>query len=103
MVKVAILDIEKANEKLKQTQQKLNNALENGNIGIWEWDMKTGKAFIDSRTEKTLRMVPGTFENTFKAFKNLIHEEDISHFENAVNRSISENIPLETIYRLKVR
>jgi PAS domain S-box-containing protein len=101
MVNVAILDIEKANEKLKQTQQKLTNALENGNIGIWEWDIKTGKAFIDSRTEKTLRMAPGTFENTFQAFKKLIHEEDISHFENAVNRSISENIPLETIYRLK--
>jgi PAS domain S-box-containing protein len=101
MVNVAILDIEKANEKLKQTQQKLNNALENGNIGIWEWDIKTGKAFIDSRTEKTLRMVPGTFKNTFQAFKELIHEEDISHFENAVKRSISENIPLETIYRLR--
>ena len=25
----------------------------------------------------------------------------LSHFENAVNRSISENIPLETIYRLR--
>ncbi len=101
LVKVATLDIEKASEKLKQTQEKLNNALENGNIGVWEWDIKTGKVFLDSRTEKTLRMDPGTFENTFQAFKELIHEEDIYHFENAVNRSISENVPLETIYRLK--
>ncbi len=77
LVKAATTDVEKANKKLKKTQQKLNNALENGNIGTWEWDLKTGRAYIDSRTEKTLGLVPGTFENTFDAFKNLIHDEDL--------------------------
>jgi PAS domain S-box-containing protein len=101
LVKAATLDIEKANKKLKNTQNKLNNALENGNIGTWEWDVQSGRAYIDARTEKTLGIQPGTFENTFEAFKSLIHEEDLCHFENAINKSISENVPLETMYRLK--
>jgi PAS domain S-box-containing protein len=101
LVKAATLDIEKANEKLKNTQQKLNNALENGNIGIWEWDFHTGNVFIDARTEKTLGLLPGTFQNTFQAFKSLIHEEDLFHFENAITKAVAENIPLETVYRLK--
>jgi PAS domain S-box-containing protein len=101
LVKTATLDIEKANEQLKNTQQKLNIALENGNIGIWEWDFSTGEVHMDARTEKTMGLCPGTFENTFRAFKSLIHEEDLCHFENAINKSVSENIPLETIYRLK--
>jgi PAS domain S-box-containing protein len=101
LVKAATLDIEKANEKLKKTQEKLNNALENGNTGIWEWDFKTGRAYIDSGTEKTMGLNPGTFQGTFEAFKSLIHEEDICHFENAINKSITENKPLETIFRLK--
>lgn len=101
LVKAATIDIEKANERLNNTQQQLNNALENGNIGIWELNIKTGKVYIDTRTEKTMGLVPGTFQNTFIAFKSLIHEEDLCHFENAINKSIAENIPLETIYRLK--
>jgi len=101
MVKAATLDIEKANEMLRNTQQKLNNALENGNIGIWEWDIKTGMTFIDTRTEKTLGICPGTFGNTLEALKKVIHEEDIHHLEHALSRSISEDKPLETVYRLK--
>jgi PAS domain S-box-containing protein len=101
LVKIATLDIEKANEKLKNTQMKLHNALENGNIGIWEWDLNSGKAYLDSRTEKTLGLSPGKFQNTFEAYKRLIHEEDLWHFENALNKAISENIPFETIFRLK--
>jgi PAS domain S-box-containing protein len=87
--------------ELKETQNKLNIALENGDIGTWLWNLKTDEVSIDERTERILGLQPGSFGNSFEAFKNLIHEEDITHVRNALEFSVKNKTQLENIYRLK--
>jgi PAS domain S-box-containing protein len=84
---------------LKNSREKLNIALENGQIGTWEWDLRTNRVSWDHRTEKMFGLEPGTFEGTFQAFENCIHEEDVPHFTAAIDEALDKNQPLETVFR----
>ena len=41
----------KSEDSLKAAQEKLRLALENGNIGLWEWDLETDEVIWDERME----------------------------------------------------
>jgi PAS domain S-box-containing protein len=86
---------------LKKVEGKLNIALENGNIGLWEWDLETSEVHFDNRIEKMFGLQPGTFGKTFKAFEKLVNEEDISHFRKNISDALEEDIPFETIFRTR--
>ncbi len=91
----------KAQEALKASQDKLNIALENGNIGVWEWDLRTDELIWDERMEKMFGLEPGSFAKTYMAFENLVHEEDISHVRKTIKDTLEKNKPYETLFRTK--
>ena len=96
-------ELQKLLSELNLTQTKLKVALEVGKIGIWEWDLETGDLILDERSEALLGRNTGTFGKTISAFKNLIHEEDISSFESAFNKAIEEDLTFEIIVRTKTK
>lgn len=96
-----ITDREKTEKDLKDSKVKLNLALENGKIGIWEWNLVTNEMLWDERMEKMFGLKPGTFDKTYTAFENLINEEDISHIQKAVRNVLDNGTPYETVFRTK--
>jgi PAS domain S-box-containing protein len=90
-----------AENKLQEAQDKLNLALESGNIGVWEWDMKTNEIIWDERMEKMFGLQPGTFEKSYKAFVNLVHEEDVAHIQTTMSDTLNKGKPYVNIYRTK--
>ena len=89
-----------AENELREARDKLNIALENGNIGIWEWNLSTDEIIWDERLEKMFEIKPGTFGKTFEAFMNLINEEDISHVQKSIQQALENNTSVETIFRI---
>ncbi len=90
----------KAVEKeLMLSKEKMDLALENGNIGAWEWDINTNKVTWDQRMEKIFGFKPGTFGEAYPEFENCINEEDIPHFRKAIKRTLENDIPFETVFR----
>ena len=55
----------------------------------------------DERMERMFGQEPGYFGNTYEAFEKCIHEEDLPHVRNAFRQALKENIPLDTIYRIR--
>lgn len=92
-----------AEEKLEEARGKLNIALENGKIGVWEWNMETDEVVWDERMEIMFGLKPGSFGRTFKAFENLVNEEDLSHIQKAINKALKLDLPYETVFRTKPR
>jgi len=90
-----------AERAFKASKEKLEIALENGKIGTWEWDIITDIFNLDERMEIMFGREPGKFENTYGAFEKSIHEEDLAHFRHAIHKALKEDIPLDTIYRIK--
>lgn len=75
--------------------------MENGNIGVWEWNLETDEVFWDERMEKMFGLKSGTFGGTYKAFEQLVNEEDLSHIQKAVSKALEKDLPYETVFRIK--
>ncbi len=87
--------------QLKESEEKLTLALENGNIGVWVWNILTNDLEWDERMEKIFGFKPGSFGNKYEAFEACLVEEDIPHTRNAIKKALEEEVPFETIYRIK--
>lgn len=87
--------------KLKDAVEKLDIALENANIGLWDWDLKSGEFIWDERMEKMFGLIPGNFGNTYQDFENCVHEEDLPHLNHAIEQALKIDIPFETVFRTK--
>jgi len=96
-----ITERKKAEHELLEAQQKLNIALENANVGLWDWNLKTDEVIFDERMLKMFGLKAGMFGNTYAEFENLIHEEDVPHFQNAIKKSLDHHLHLETLFRIK--
>jgi PAS domain S-box-containing protein len=97
-----ISELEIAEKKLEEVQRKLNIALDNGDIGIWERDLHTNRLFWDGRMEKMFGFKEGTFDNTYETFEKCLVEEDVPHFREAVRKAFEEGVPFETVYRIRL-
>jgi PAS domain S-box-containing protein len=91
----------KAEQEVRNAKEKLDLALVNANIGIWEWNLKTDEVIWDERMEKMFGLEPGTFGKTFKAFEALLNDEDISHIQKSISKALKNDLPVETIFRTK--
>lgn len=96
-----ISELKKVEHELMKSREKLNIALENGQIGTWEWDLSTNLMIWDERTERMFGLEPGTFGKTYSAFESLVHEEDLAHLRDAISQAIETGKHFETIYRTR--
>lgn len=87
--------------ELKEAQERLEVALENGNIGIWGWDISTNEMFWDKRMKKILSLDKGNSAQTFSTFENCINEEDLNHFRKALIETLKSGIQFETVVRTR--
>jgi PAS domain S-box-containing protein len=91
----------KTETELRIAQKKLNLTLENANIGLWEWDLKTNQVLWDSRMEKIFGIEPGEFGQTYADFENSVNEEDLPHLRDAFARFIKKDNDFETVFRTR--
>jgi PAS domain S-box-containing protein len=86
---------------LRESNEKLEVALEIGHIGLWEWNLKSGLVTCDRRTEEMLMLKSDTAKKAFQFFECCIHEEDFEHFKRAINQTLEYDQPFETVIRTK--
>lgn len=88
-------------DKLKHSTEKLNLALSGGEIGIWEWNLQSDVMIWDARMEKMFGLDIGTFEQTYKGFRKILHPDDIEPTEKAIKNALNDIEPYNTVYRVK--
>ena len=91
----------KAEIALEESQRKLDLALENGSIGIWEFDVKSSRLILDERMKKMSAAGNRSFDGTLKSFLKNIHYEDVQHVSEAFRRTIEDDKPFEAIFRIE--
>lgn len=89
-----------ARDELEYSQKRLNIALENAKIGLWEWDFTKDEFLMDEKTEMMFGLVPGTFGKTFAAFEEILNEEDLPRVRTAYKTSVENGVPNESVFRI---
>ncbi|MBX9873502.1 MAG: PAS domain-containing protein, partial [Thermoleophilia bacterium] len=62
--------------ELREVRDRLRLALDAARMGVWDWDVATGRLAWEGRLEEIHGMRPGTFDGTVECFLGAIHPDD---------------------------
>jgi PAS domain S-box-containing protein len=66
-----------AEQELLESEQRLDMALEGGNLGTWDRDFVTNHTVVDDRWASLLWLEPDQMDDPFQAWVNAIHPDDV--------------------------
>lgn len=96
-----IIELQESETALKNARQKLDIALENANIGLWEWNIDNDEIFFDERSAKIFGFRSASSGKASKYIEKFINEEDVEHLRLDIAKAIEEESPFATILRLR--
>jgi len=87
---------------LAESEARLRQALSAARMGMWDWDVATGKLTWAGHLEEIHGMAPGTFDGRFETFAGLIHPDDRPYVLARIARALEEgghyNVELRVTY-----
>ncbi len=57
----------------------------------------------DVRMERMMGRQPGKYNYTYKEFEDIVHEDDLPRVRYAIKQALDKNIPLDTVYRIRLK
>jgi two-component system, cell cycle sensor histidine kinase and response regulator CckA len=88
-----------AQAALRDAEERMRFALEASSVGVWEYDLTTGRVTWSPTMEALHGLVGGTFLGTFDAFLSLIHDEDRPEAAAEIERSTHAQTDAHFVYR----
>ncbi|MFB2968306.1 response regulator [Aerosakkonema sp. BLCC-F183] len=80
-----ITDRKKAEAALYTSEERLHLALEGSNLGLWDWNLKTGEIYRDRAWNEMLGYQDSEIANNLKGFESLLHPEDTVLMQKALD------------------
>src|SRR6185437_11734725 len=71
-----ITERRRAEEALRQSEERLRLAQQAARVGTWEWDIKTGAAVWSEMIWSLLGLEPGEISPCIEGFMEFVHPED---------------------------
>ncbi len=90
----------RAEEALRESEERLRLALEAAQVGIWDWDLRSGRVVWSGAMERLFGFAPGTFPGTISAVRQRIHPEDRAGVERARARTVEAGSEFVLEYRV---
>jgi PAS domain S-box-containing protein len=98
-----ITDRKQAEEVLRRREEQVAATLRAARVGVWEWDMQTGRVLWSASLEEIHGLPPGTFDGTFQAFLNDVHPDDREMVQERIQHAIQGGTEYGVEYRLSPR
>jgi PAS domain S-box-containing protein len=76
-----------AEEALRESQERLDFALQAGRMGTWDWQMTQGTIRWSESLERIVGIPKGSFGGTYEAFEELVHPDDRQTIRQALERA----------------
>ncbi|MBD2183497.1 PAS domain S-box protein [Planktothrix sp. FACHB-1355] len=93
--------VEQLSRKLQQeSAERLKTALNAAQMGMWDWDIVTGKITWSPEHEMLLGLAPGSFDGRYETFDACLYPEDREGLEKAIEQSLNHRIPYQHEYRV---
>jgi PAS domain S-box-containing protein len=76
-------------EALKASEKRLDLAMMVKNEGVWDWNLATNETYFDDRYYIMAGYTPGAFPQTFPAWAERVHPEDLPAADKGIKDYIS--------------
>ena len=98
---VGAIQRQQAQEALLVSQERFALAVEGASDGIWDWDIRTGTAYLSPRWKSMLGYAELEIANSFEAWSDRLHPEDRAQTFEALNEHLEGKTPIyEQEFRL---
>ena len=95
-----ITERKQAEEALRESEERLNQAQAIGQVGAWDWNPNTGNLIWSEETFSILGLSSQKDTPSFELFLDLIHEEDRQDIEQAVEAALRDGQPYDVDCRI---
>lgn len=90
-----------AEEKMRNSEQRLQMALKGTNAGLWDWDVNSGAVIFDQRCAEILGYKLEEIEPHIDAWRKIAHPEDQKEIEEKMSRHLAgESSFFQSTYRI---
>jgi len=98
-----ISDRKQAEWKLKETNERLELAMDVGEHGFWDWNLDTDDVYFSPRYYTMLGYEPGELPMRLETWVDLMHPEDGKDIVPRVQKYVENAEPYEVEFRLKCK
>ena len=88
-----------AEERLRENEERLRLAQASANMGVWDWEPRTGKTVFTPENERLYGLAPGTVM-TYRHFRERVHPDDIERIEAERDAAIARHQPFDLEFRV---
>ena len=90
-----------AQTALREANARVALATNSGGIGIWDWDLKTGRVTCDDWMYRLVGLDPEVYRSEdYEMWARHVHPDDRARVEQALQDGIDETTPYDTEYRI---
>lgn len=91
-----ITERKRTEEQLRLSEERLRLALSASDVGIWDWDVASGRLSWSAGVEALFGLPPGSFPGTYGAYLDLIYLEDrgsvLAHLDQSLAAQSAVNV-----------
>lgn len=95
-----VKELQQGAEALAANERRLKLALDAGAIGIFDWDLVTGKIVWDGHHERLFGFELGGFGGTYASFEERVHPDDLPSLNRAVEAARSTRTAFAREFRV---
>ncbi len=75
-----VTDRLRAETELRESKQRLELAVRAGNVGLWDWDLRTNRIYFSSEWKRQIGYRDFEIGNDFSEWQSRVHPEDLDRF-----------------------
>jgi len=94
------ISIQRAKQILQENQEHLRIAIDAAHLGLWEWNLQTGKLAWFGHSEQLFGLGPGQFDGTYEMFFQRVHPDDRAALAEARVHARATASKYEHIFRV---
>ena len=99
-----VTQLKQVERELRESEQRLGLALRGGALGLWDWDLKTGRAIWDERATLMMEYGVGELAPNVGTWKRTVHPDDWEKVSKVLNSHMVGLIPaFEAEFRMRAK
>ena len=97
---IRLVEVNRLAEKLHEEKERLRFAIAAARMGLWEWNILTGKVYWSRDLERIHGLEPGDFGGTLESFLSQVHTEDRALVKGSLNGTLDHGAEHDIEYRI---
>ena len=87
-------------EALEEMTKSMDKAQSVAHLGHWDWNIKNNTLWWSDEIYRIFGLEPQEYKATYEDFIKHLHPEDVNRVQEAINKSLNQNIDYHIVHRI---